>query len=74
MKTYPGDQTSLGLYGLGGNVSEFTSSWSDERNNYKTIRGGSFADSPPEARADYRKAGRAALDSTGFRCAKSPAG
>lgn len=73
VKTYPEDQTSLGVFGLGGNVSEFTSSWSDEQNNYKTIRGGSFARLPLFARADHRNAGRGADDSIGFRCAMSPA-
>jgi hypothetical protein len=73
----PGDVTPEGVFGLGGNVAEWTSdAWGGDRPDARVVRGGAFTMPPSATTAGFRTG----LDwnesyrdgGLGFRCAREP--
>jgi formylglycine-generating enzyme required for sulfatase activity len=77
VNAYPGDVSPLGVVGLGGNVSEWTSTASIAHAEHWIVRGGNWAEECQGYGLTYVKplsAGRNARDhEIGFRCAQDVA-
>jgi len=71
---YKGDLSPYEVHDMGGNVSEWTSSWYDSDKNSYILKGGSWYNEIYTARGAQRTAGlpEYRLNIVGFRCAKSP--
>jgi formylglycine-generating enzyme required for sulfatase activity len=65
-----GDVSPYGAYDMGGNVREWTDSWYDEGKLKKVIKGGSWVDLSPKARAANREGidPQGVSHIMGFRC------
>ncbi len=65
-------QTPEGIFDLGGNVSEWTDSWSDLAKDFNVLRGGSWDDNGSYCRCSYRNGSlpRSRFFYFGFRCAR----
>lgn len=71
--TYADDASPYDVYDMGGNVAEWTMTEYEENEDFFTLKGGSWAGKPFEARGANKTPGEAIyqLSQIGFRCAKS---
>jgi len=70
---YPNGRSPEGCYDMAGNVFEWTSSWYDESEKRRVLRGGSWNGNPGSARCAYRVRSNplTRLLSLGFRCVRT---
>jgi formylglycine-generating enzyme required for sulfatase activity len=69
-----GNVSSVGVHDLVGNKWEWTSTWFDEKEEYKTIRGGAWCDPPEFLTIDIQMyaSPKEKIDILGFRCVRLP--